>query len=279
MDKQKFFAALRKRDSGLFGTSLGKGQVEGIEAILSAARGLPVSYAAYCLGTAYHETGRAMAPNVENMNYSIQGLLSTFGRHRISESDARRYGRASGRPANQRMIANIVYGGPWGKKNLGNIEPDDGWNFRGHGMVHITGRRNFTRASARLNVDMIHTPSRALEIDIAAKCLVIGMVEGWYTGLALERYLPGDYIGARRTVNGTDRAVDIAGYAQSFENALRAAGWTEGAVARIGESKPAPAPKKVAQPKAAPATGAKPSIVAVVIAVILAIAAWMGFSN
>jgi len=35
-------------------------------------------------------------------------------------------------------------------------------------------------------------------------------------------YLPGDYLGARRVVNGTDRAAQIARHARDFEAALRA---------------------------------------------------------
>ena len=41
MNKQAFFAALRSRTSGIFGTSLSQGQVDGIEAILDAGIGVP----------------------------------------------------------------------------------------------------------------------------------------------------------------------------------------------------------------------------------------------
>lgn len=78
----------------------------------------------------------------ESLNYSVDGLLKTFGRHRISEADARKFGRAPGRPANQSAIANLVYGGVWGRKNLGNTEPGDGWLYRGSGLKQITGRSN-----------------------------------------------------------------------------------------------------------------------------------------
>lgn len=82
----------------------------------------------------------------ENLNYSVDGLLKTFGRHRISEADARKFGRAPGRPADQEAIANIIYGGSWGKMNLGNTQHGDGWRFRGSGVKQITGRAN-TEAS------------------------------------------------------------------------------------------------------------------------------------
>jgi len=42
------------------------------------------------------------------------------------------------------MLANILYGGEWGRKNLGNIKPTDGWSCRGFGPKQITGRANQT---------------------------------------------------------------------------------------------------------------------------------------
>jgi putative chitinase len=89
----------------------------------------------------------------ENLNYSVAGLLSTFGRHRITAADCQRLGRKPGEGAlshdRQRQIANLIYGGEWGRINLGNIKADDGWNFRGYGPKQLTGRANheaFARA-------------------------------------------------------------------------------------------------------------------------------------
>lgn len=85
----------------------------------------------------------------ENLNYSAEGLLATFGVSRISSKDAWRVGRVDAwkQRADQRAIANLVYGGEWGKRNLGNVRPNDGWDFRGQGYKQITGRDNTTRYS------------------------------------------------------------------------------------------------------------------------------------
>ena len=40
---------------------------------------------------------------------------------------------------------NFIYGGEWGKRNLGNIDPDDGFRFRGGGLIQLTGRANYGR--------------------------------------------------------------------------------------------------------------------------------------
>ena len=78
----------------------------------------------------------------ESLNYSVDALIAKFGRHRISIDDANRYGRKSGQSANQEMLANILYGGSWGAKNLGNTQPGDGWKFKGYGPKQLTGRAN-----------------------------------------------------------------------------------------------------------------------------------------
>lgn len=93
-------------------------------------------------------------PRSENLNYSVDGLLKTFGRHRISAVDCQRYGRSSAHPANQEAIANCVYGGEWGRENLGNTQPGDGWTFRGVGPLQVTGRDNMTRFAEAMGMTL-----------------------------------------------------------------------------------------------------------------------------
>ena len=82
MNRAAFYASVRSSTSGVFGTSLSSSQVEGIEAILDEAerRGTPLRHLAYILATPYLETGGKMQPIRENLNYSVDGLLKTFGR-------------------------------------------------------------------------------------------------------------------------------------------------------------------------------------------------------
>jgi predicted chitinase len=207
-------------------------QVAGTETIIAAMAGMPIAWVAYALATAWHETGGKMQPNTENLNYSVQGLLNTFSRRRISRADAERFGRKAGQPANQRAIGNILYGGEWGRANLGNTEPDDGWRFRGRGLEHVTGRRNYQRTGNALGLDLIADPDLLLVPANAARSLVTGMVSGRYTGHDFVRHLPVDRLAtqvhfreARRIINGTDRAEQIAGYALTFQSALKAGGW------------------------------------------------------
>ncbi|MEJ7831356.1 MAG: hypothetical protein WKF79_00440 [Nocardioides sp.] len=95
----------------------------------------------------------------ENLNYSTDALIAKFGRHRISVADARRYGRNSAHPANQEALANILYGGEFGRKNLGNIKPGDGAKFIGWGPKQLTGRANHTKCAEALGVPVDSFPA------------------------------------------------------------------------------------------------------------------------
>lgn len=236
IDKEVFFAELR---AGIFRSGLKITQVKGIEALLDEMYGQPTSWIAYALATAYHETKKSMKPNTESLNYSVQGLLNTFGRHRISAEDANRLGRKPGEGAlpvtRQRAIANIIYGGEWGKKNLGNTEADDGWKYRGRGMDHCTGRRNYRLTGNDIDVDLITKPELLLQLPNAVKALHLGMTTGRYVpGNSFSTYLPSvgnatrqQFRNARRIINGTDKAELIADYALAFQEALNKAGYKD----------------------------------------------------
>lgn len=94
----------------------------------------------------------------------------------------------------------------------------------GRGYVQLTWRENYQTADRKLGLGgrLAADYDLALEPDLAARILVEGMREGWFTGRKLADYLPGDYAGARRIVNGTDKADLIAGAARTFEAALAA---------------------------------------------------------
>lgn len=225
MDRAAFYAHLRKRDGGLFGTSLSQRTVDGMEAILDEIEdaGADLGQAAYILATGYGESGRKMYPVRENMNYSATRLAQVFGAHR-------RQGHSPQELAhNPELLANVVYGGAWGVKNLGNTEPGDGWAFRGALIGQNTGRRNFEKLSMDLGVDLIGRPELLDELWVAAKALVKPMMEGTATGRGLREFVSGnrrDYMGARQVWNGSFMASEFAGYARDFERALTVAGYT-----------------------------------------------------
>lgn len=244
MDRAAFYASLRKWDSGVFGTSLTQGQVKGCEAILDEclAQRADLGQAAYILATAYGETGRKMQPVEENLRYSAGRIQQVF-------SATRRQGRTPRELAgNPKLLANTVYGGPWGARNLGNTEEGDGWRFRGMGIGQITGRHNFTKWSLKMGIDLVGHPQVIMQLNISVKALVQPMLEGWASGRKLGEFVDGyqrDYLSARQTWNGMFAAADYAKYAQAFETALRAAGYS---VTTKTAQKPVQAYKATTQP-------------------------------
>lgn len=126
----------------------------------------PVRVAAF-LAQDGHESGQ-LRNLVENLNYSVEALLAKFSRDRISETDAKAYGRAAGRPANQQAIANCVYGGAWGAKSLGNKKTGDGWLYRGRGLIQITGLVNYIPCADALGLDLVNHPELLEQPEHAA---------------------------------------------------------------------------------------------------------------
>jgi hypothetical protein len=191
-----FFDAVRKT---VFGGSLSQPQVDGINIIADAwsrygdgdNRKL-----AYLLGTAFHETARTMQPVRET-------LATTDAKAKERLTKAWRAGKL-----------------PWVSKDYWS----SGWFGRGY--VQLTHKTNYERAGRELGVDLVANPSLAMDPDIAAAILIKGCMEGWFTNKKLGTYITksdADYIGARRVVNGTDKAAMIAGYATSFYRALEVA--------------------------------------------------------
>lgn len=218
---EAFFSEVRKH----FGR-LSQAQVDGFNIILKAAEGRQVSHVAYILATAWHETDRTMQPVRET----------------LAKTDAQAVARLEK---------------AWKTGRLRDVKipywrfDDTGRAWFGRGYVQLTHKKNYQKAAAMVSVDLLGNPSLAMRPDIAAKILVEGCAVGLFTGKALSSYLPGDYVNARRVVNGLDKANAIAAHAVAFEAALRAGGYGERRM-----QKTPPAAKK-------PASGAKSGLAAI----------------
>lgn len=66
-------------------------------------------------------------------------------------------------------IANLVYGGEWGKKNLGNQVAGDGWKYRGRGLKQITGLSNYRNCGHALKLDLVTQPELLEQDEYAAR--------------------------------------------------------------------------------------------------------------
>lgn len=209
MNNTTFFAYARRAP---FGGRLSQAQVDGTSAILAEAakRRIPDNQLAYILATVFHETGGKMQPVVENMNYTTAAQIKkTWPTRFPTIASAQPYVRKP------QALANKVYGG-----RMGNNTQNDGWLHRGRGLPQITGKDNYKKFGIADN------PDKALELPTAIRILFEGMVEGKFTGRRLSDYFSPqkqDPEGARRIVNGTDKASLIAGYYRNFLDSLTAA--------------------------------------------------------
>jgi len=206
MDKSRFYTHLRKRDNGLFGTSLSQSQVDGINGILTAFAQVgdgKDDTLAYALATAYHEVGGRMIPVRE-------GFAST-------DAGAR---RAVSRLAKKRGPKSAVakYVQP---------QPPHGHVYYGRGHVQLTWLENYRQSSADAGVDLVKYPDKMLDPEISARVMIKGLIDGRWNGQGkgLRYYLDkGDMRGARRTVNITDKWELIAGYHKAFLAAIETGG-------------------------------------------------------
>lgn len=163
---------------------------------------------------------------VESLNYSAKALPAKFGPHRGMNAEvAQRIGRLENdrgavlRPADQRAIANTIYGGTWGRIHLGNTEPDDGWRFRGRGLIQVTGRDGYQRAANATGLPLLERPELAEEIDAAAEIACWAWAVWKQCNPMADQGAIEDW---RRAINGGTFGLDDV--KRRYEAALRVAG-------------------------------------------------------
>jgi len=157
--------------------------------------------ASYILATVWHETAKTMLPIAE---YG-KGKNRVYGTWLIN-SKGDRYCFKDGSKRDAYLFSDYP--------NL----------YYGRGYVQLTWQCNYSLASKKLGVDFLKNPELVMQKDHAVKIMLTGMKEGWFTGKKLSDYInqsKKDYEGARRIINGTDKAKLISDYAVIIEKALR----------------------------------------------------------
>lgn len=253
MNREVFYASLRSRTSGVFGTSLSQPQVDGVNSILDEGqrRGISLRHLAAVLAEAYHETGGKMQPVSENLYYSSAARIHTVWPARFPTiSSAVSYVK------NPQKLANKVYSGRLGN---GDEASGEGWLYRGRGLAQITGKVNYARFGIAGN------PDQALDLDTSVRILFDGMQFGTFTGKRLADYDRGgsyDYKGSRAIINGdvTANGGKIEVYGKAFEAALRSAAY----ISQAPQPKPTipVPPSKPATPPEKPASSETPAVLA-----------------
>jgi putative chitinase len=191
-DHQKFATAYETAFNKLTAS-----QYQGIDQLLAFIELDPaitdIRYVAYMLATVKHECANTFQPITE------YGANSYFSKYELPSATSVR---------------------------LGNTQAGDGLRFKGRGYVQITGRTNYEKLGKALGLGkaFVDQPTLVLEPINSYRIMSIGMTKGLFTGKKLATYINAngkDYIEARRIINGTNKAAEIAEMARKLEAALK----------------------------------------------------------
>lgn len=117
-----------------------------LDGILSGRNITSVQLACF-LAQCAHESGGFKITS-ENLNYSANGLLKTFGKY-FNPSTAALYAH---KPI---AVANKVYAN---RNGNGNEQSGEGWKYRGRGHIQITGKSNYEAFDKTVPDDIILHP-------------------------------------------------------------------------------------------------------------------------
>jgi len=108
---------------------------------------------AHFLAQVGHESA-GFTKTEEGLNYSENALTAMFGK-RITAAQANAYGRNTAHPANQKMIANIIYAN---RNGNGDVSSGDGYRYHGRGLIQVTGKANYAALNGQLSADLVANP-------------------------------------------------------------------------------------------------------------------------
>lgn len=123
----------------------------------------------------------------ESFNYRPERLFQVF-KKRVGTIEKAKELCSQGSEA----IANFVYGG-----RLGNAK-DEGYKYRGRGIIQLTGKNNYKYYGEKLNIDLVNSPDLAKEPNIAIEIALLFWKEKGCGLLARN----GDVKGVTKLING-----------------------------------------------------------------------------
>lgn len=137
---------------------------------------------------------------IESFNYSVAGLQQTFG-NRLTKDQISFLGRKTYEKSlpveRQRAIANLVY-----SKRMGNNGPQDGWKYRGRGLIQITGLSNYRDCGNGLKVDLLENPDLLSQDSYAARSAA------WFFSSKGCLKYSGDLVRVTQIINGGQNGID-----------------------------------------------------------------------
>jgi putative chitinase len=160
--------------------------------------------AAWLAQTAHESGGYTML--VENLNYKAATLAACWPqRFAVLGPDKKPVKDDKGKltptavansiAGKPELIANMVYSSRMGN---GPAESGEGWKYRGRGLKQLTGKDNYTRCGAALELDIVANPDLLLEPEGAA------LSAAWFWSVNKCGALADadDFVGLTKKING-----------------------------------------------------------------------------
>jgi len=126
--------------------------------------------------------------SVENLNYSASALVRVFGKY-FTPVTAQQYARQP------KAIANRVYANRMGN---GSEDSGDGYKYRGHGYIQLTGKHNISTFARFINKDL----DRTLEYLKTSEGALESACWFWKTNNLNSYADNGDIKGCTKRING-----------------------------------------------------------------------------
>lgn len=111
----------------------------------------------YFLAQLGHESN-GLTTREENLNYSASRMMEIWPSRFPTLDVAKPYER------NPEKLANFVYGG-----RMGNVNPGDGYRYRGRGYIQLTGRETYREIGRIAGIDLETNPDAAAKPENAIK--------------------------------------------------------------------------------------------------------------
>lgn len=129
---------------------------------------------------------------------------------------------------------NLIYGGSWGAKHLGNTQPNDGYNYRGRGFNQLTGRANYEKYK---QLGIVDNPDLLNQPKIASEVLALYFKNGLNAqkGRIMERYGIEDVNKIKDLTTATKIAWGINAGSITKEPTTDVTGGYSLALARVGD--------------------------------------------
>lgn len=142
-----------------------------------------------------HESGN-FKQVVENLNYGAPALKVYFGKYFDDDAHIEQYARQP------EKIAGRVYANRMGN---GDETSGEGWQYRGRGLIQLTGKENYQNYSNACNVDLVSNPDGLAEDPMHC----VGAA-GWYwDSKGLNQYADEDDVKTiTRRINGGLNGLD-----------------------------------------------------------------------